>query len=53
MPTVGSLAIGETKAGTVDINFAGCAATARFAATLTYSDGGAAAGSKALSNQFQ
>ena len=53
LPTLGTLAVGATGTGTVAIDFSGCLATARFAAKLDYSDGGSAADSKTLNNQFQ
>jgi hypothetical protein len=55
MPVVvGNIAPGASAAGTVTIDFTGCAPANRFTVVLSYSaNGGAVTGSKALYNQFQ
>ena len=54
LPTLtGPLGVGASLSGTVGIDFTGCTASARFQATLRYSDGGRAAGLSTLNNQPQ
>jgi hypothetical protein len=51
---IGDIASGGSTSGSVNLSFAGCAATARFSATISYSaNAGASTGSQTLNNQFQ
>jgi uncharacterized repeat protein (TIGR02543 family) len=51
---VGNIAPGSSEAGSVTIDYTGCAPANRFTVVLSYSaNGGAVTGSKALYNQFQ
>lgn len=51
---VGAIGPGAAGSGSASFNFSGCAATARFTATLRYSaDGGATVGTQTLNNQFR
>jgi hypothetical protein len=51
---VGTVAPGGTASGNVTLNFSGCAANARFNATIGYgANGGSAGGASLLANQFQ
>lgn len=51
---VGDIPPGASGSGSVTFNFSGCAASARFSATIRYSaNGAAAAGTKTLNNQFR
>lgn len=51
---VGTIPPGGSASGNVTIDFAGCTATSRFSATISFSsNGGLSSGSKTLSNQFR